>query len=76
MSALERAAEAFEEDGLDSADFALRAYAEGRADGVVGHRDVERGQDADYRVGLADGELEAFETELIAAIRKAMDGKR
>ena len=76
MSALERAAEAFEEDRLDSADFALQAYDEGRSDGVAGRRDRERGQDADYRVGLADGELEAFETDLIAAIRKAMDGKR
>jgi hypothetical protein len=76
VSALERAAEAFEEDGLDSADFALRAYDEGRADGVARRHDRERGGDADYRVGLADGELEAFEADLIAAIRKAMDGKR
>ncbi|WP_250008642.1 hypothetical protein [Actinoplanes sp. M2I2] len=61
---------------MDSADFALRAYDEGRADGVAGRRDHDRGQDTDYRVGLADGELEAFEADLIAAIRKAMDGKR
>ncbi|WP_250034958.1 hypothetical protein [Paractinoplanes maris] len=61
---------------MDSADFALQAYDEGRSDGAAGRLDRERVQDADYRVGLADGELETFEADLIAAIRKAMDGKR
>ncbi|GID28236.1 hypothetical protein [Paractinoplanes brasiliensis] len=60
---------------MDSADFALRAYDEGRADGVAGREDHARDSDADYRVGLADGQLAVFEADLIAAIRKAMDGK-
>ncbi|MBL7259349.1 hypothetical protein JKJ07_34045 [Actinoplanes sp. LDG1-01] len=60
---------------MDSADFALQAYDEGRADGVAGRKDHGRGDDPDYRVGLADGQLAVFEAELIAAIRKAMDGK-
>ncbi|MBM2616514.1 hypothetical protein JIG36_13200 [Actinoplanes sp. LDG1-06] len=60
---------------MDSADFALKAYDEGRADGVAGRKDLERTGDADYRVGLHDGQLAAFEADLIAAIRKAMDGK-
>ena len=61
---------------MDSADFALRAYDEGRADGLAKTSDAGRADDPDYRVGLVDGELAAFETDLIAAIRKAMDGKR
>jgi len=62
---------------MDSANFALQAYDEGRADGVAGRPDDERGRsDPDYGVGLADGQLEVFEKDLIAAIRKAMDGKR
>lgn len=60
---------------MDSADFALQAYDEGRADGVAGREDHERGSDPDYRVGLVDGQLATFENDLIAAIRKAMDGK-
>ncbi|HET6484628.1 MAG TPA: hypothetical protein VFG35_31935 [Actinoplanes sp.] len=61
---------------MDSADFALRAYDMGRSDGVAGHRDDGRAADPDYRVGVADGQLAVFEADLIAAIRKAMDGKR
>lgn len=61
---------------MDSADGSLRAYDEGRSDGEAGRRDEVRADDPDYRVGLVDGQLAAFETALIAAIRKAMDGKR
>ena len=70
---------------MDSADFALRAYDEGRADGMAKRENDGRAADPgdrvwlaadpDYRVGLADGQLAAFEEDLIAAIRKAMDGK-
>ena len=60
---------------MDSADSALRAYGDGRADGVAGRRDDTRTGDPDYRAGLTDGEVEAFEADLIAAIRKAMNGK-
>jgi hypothetical protein len=61
---------------MDSADASLRAYDDGRSDGEAGRHDDTRAEDADYRVGLVDGQLAAFETALIAAIRKAMDGKR
>ncbi|MGK5685055.1 hypothetical protein [Actinoplanes sp. URMC 104] len=57
---------------MDSADSALRAYGEGRADGAAGRRDETRTGDPDYRAGLTDGEVEAFEADLLAAIRRAM----
>ena len=60
---------------MDGTDLSLRAYGDGRADGVAGRTDHERTGDPDYRAGLVDGELEAFEVELVAAIRKAMDGR-
>ncbi|WP_127507140.1 hypothetical protein [Actinoplanes solisilvae] len=60
---------------MDSADSSLKAYDEGRSDGEAGRRCPERADDPDYRVGLVDGQLAAFEAALIAAIRKAMDGK-
>jgi hypothetical protein len=60
-------------------DDALRAYDEGRADGAARREDAGRAvhpeTGADYRVGLADGQLAVFESDLIAAVRKALDGK-
>ena len=57
-------------------DDALRAYDVGRADGLAGMRDHIMATDpdvgADYRTGLSDGQLELFEANLIAAIRKAL----
>jgi hypothetical protein len=57
-------------------DDALLAYDSGRADGIAGQRDAGRaehpGTGPDYRVGLVDGQLAAFETELLAAIRRAL----
>ncbi len=55
---------------------AIQAYTEGHADGVVGRPDPHRAGDpetgADYRTGLADGSLAAFETDLIDKIRRLM----
>jgi hypothetical protein len=57
-------------------DDALRAYEAGRADGIAGLRDqtmaTEPDVGADYRTGLADGQLEVFQEQLLAAIRKAL----
>jgi hypothetical protein len=57
-------------------DNALVAYGEGHADGRAGRRDAGRADDpatgADYRAGLADGQLAAFEHALVDAIRRAM----
>jgi hypothetical protein len=51
---------------------ALRAYESGRADGLAGRVEAGRAADPDYRVGVADGQLAAFESELIAVVRKAL----
>jgi hypothetical protein len=55
------------------------AYGEGHADGRAGRADADRAENpqtgADYQVGLADGQLAAFEDALVAAIRRAMGGK-
>ncbi|HEY0000021.1 MAG TPA: hypothetical protein VGB74_06180 [Actinoplanes sp.] len=60
-------------------DDALQAYDAGRADGSGGRHDTERaaepGTGADYLVGIVDGQMEAFEVDLIAAVRKALDAK-
>ena len=57
-------------------DDAFVAYGEGHADGRAGRGDAARADDpatgADYRVGLVDGQLAAFEDALVAAIRRAM----
>jgi hypothetical protein len=56
---------------------ALRAYESGRADGLAGNHDAGQADDPDYRVGVADGQLAVFETDLIAAVRQALgDGTR
>jgi hypothetical protein len=60
-------------------DDAFVAYGEGHADGKAGRSDAARAEDpgtgADYRVGLVDGQLAAFEDALVAAIRRAMGDK-
>jgi hypothetical protein len=55
-------------------DDALRAYGAGRADGLAGDADEGRLADPDYRTGLADGQLAKFESELVAAIKRALGG--
>jgi hypothetical protein len=60
-------------------DDAFVAYGDGHADGRTGRADAVRGEHpetgADYQVGVADGQLAAFEDALVAAIRKAMGDK-
>jgi hypothetical protein len=57
-------------------DDALAAYGAGHADGVAGRHDAEHAEHpqtgSDYRVGVVDGQLAAFEEALIDAIRRAM----
>jgi len=57
-------------------DDALLAYESGRADGLSGRHDAALAGDQrtgpDYRVGIVDGQLAAFEDALVAAIRRAM----
>jgi hypothetical protein len=58
---------------------ALRAYGAGRADGAAGRHDAALAEHPatgpDYRVGVADGQLEIFENDLIAAVRQALGAK-
>ncbi|GAA0505694.1 hypothetical protein Ade02nite_72050 [Paractinoplanes deccanensis] len=61
---------------MDSADSALRDYESGRADGLAGRgKDETLADNPDYLVGLVDGQVSAFEENLLAAIRRALDGK-
>ncbi|MDR7277846.1 hypothetical protein [Catenuloplanes atrovinosus] len=53
-------------------DDALTAYADGRADGLAGNPDDTRANDPDYQIGLYDGQVEIFENNLLAAVRKAL----
>jgi hypothetical protein len=57
-------------------DDALAAYGSGMADGLAGRTDAGRAEHprtgADYQVGVVDGQVAAFETALIDAIRRAM----
>jgi hypothetical protein len=77
VSALERGNTTRSGGIMDSADDALRAYENGRADGLAGKRkDEARAEDPDYLVGLVDGQVSAFEENLLAAIRRALDGKK
>jgi hypothetical protein len=61
-------------------DDALAAYDTGRTDGHAGHRDPDRADHPrtgpDYLVGVVDGQLAAFEEELVRAIRRALDTKQ
>ena len=58
-------------------DDAFAAYGAGHTDGEAGREDPAAAGDpttgADYRAGLLDGQVAAFETALIAAIREALD---
>ena len=57
-------------------DDALVAYDTGHADGGAGRDDAERATDPatgpDYRVGVLDGQVAAFEHALITAVRQAL----
>jgi hypothetical protein len=55
---------------------ALLAYAAGHEDGAVRRPDPQRAGDAetgpDYRVGVADGSLIAFQAELVDQVRRLL----
>ncbi|GAB7050881.1 hypothetical protein [Catenuloplanes indicus] len=53
-------------------DEALTAYADGHTDGLNGVRDETRDGDPDYRTGLHDGQVAAFERDLLAAVRRVL----
>jgi hypothetical protein len=57
-------------------DDALRAYGSGHADGLAGTPREDSARDpatgADYRTGLADGQLAKFEDDLVTAIWRAL----
>ncbi|GAA1604994.1 hypothetical protein [Actinoplanes couchii] len=56
---------------------AFAAYAAGHADGEAGVRSLVRSTDPetgpDYRVGVADGSVAAFQAQLLAEIRRLME---
>lgn len=56
---------------------AFAAYNAGHADGSAGLRSLSRSEDPetgpDYRVGVADGSVVAFQSELIAEVRRLLD---
>jgi hypothetical protein len=59
-------------------DDALQAYDAGRADGCAGRHDTGRAGEpstgADYLVGIVDGQMNAFEENLLTAVRAALEG--
>ncbi|WP_306207986.1 hypothetical protein [Actinoplanes sp. RD1] len=61
-------------------DDAIEAYTTGHADGAARQPDAARATDpatgADYRTGVVDGSVAAFETELLDKIRRLMRGDR
>ena len=58
-------------------DDALQAYNLGCEDGAAGHPVPERAEHPDtgpdYRIGVVDGRLAAFQAELTAEVRRALD---
>ena len=59
---------------------AFAAYTAGHHDGSAGVRDGSRADDpetgTDYRIGVVDGSVAAFQAELIAAVRRLLDEPR
>lgn len=55
---------------------ALVAYNAGRVDGAAGMRDAQLAGDpetgSDYRIGVVDGSVAAFQAELIAEVRRLL----
>ncbi|GIE77902.1 hypothetical protein Aph02nite_38520 [Actinoplanes philippinensis] len=56
---------------------AFAAYTAGHSDGSAGIRDGERANDpetgTDYRIGVVDGSVAAFQAELVAEVRRLLD---
>ncbi|MFC7527344.1 hypothetical protein [Actinoplanes sp. GCM10030250] len=54
----------------------FQAYNSGHADGVAGHQDQVRADHPetgpDYRVGVVDGSVAAFQAELVAQVRRLL----
>ena len=67
----------FEEAPMDEA---LVAYTAGHVDGAAGVRDGSRANDPetgqDYRIGVVDGSVAAFQAELVAEVRRLLDETR
>lgn len=61
-------------------DDSLQAYNAGHADGAVRHCDPVRAghpeTGPDYRVGVTDGSLAAFQAELLAEVRRIIGDPR
>ncbi|MEU4423004.1 hypothetical protein AB0F81_20450 [Actinoplanes sp. NPDC024001] len=61
-------------------DDSLQAYTDGRTDGAAGRRDQERADHPetgpDYRVGVVDGSVAAFQAELVAEVRRLLGDAR
>ncbi|WP_436527264.1 hypothetical protein [Actinoplanes sp. HUAS TT8] len=55
---------------------ALVAYNTGHADGAAGLRDAQLAEDpatgSDYRIGVVDGSVAAFQAELVAEVRRLL----
>ncbi len=55
---------------------AFVAYNAGHADGSAGRRDTRSAEDPetgpDYRIGVVDGSVAAFQAELIAEVRRLL----
>ncbi|GIF09365.1 hypothetical protein [Actinoplanes siamensis] len=56
---------------------AFQAYTAGHADGAAGRRDARLAEDpetgSDYRIGVVDGSVAAFQAELMAQVRRLLD---
>ncbi|GIE27008.1 hypothetical protein Ait01nite_000530 [Actinoplanes italicus] len=59
---------------------AFVAYNAGHTDGAAGVRDGSRANDPetgqDYRIGVVDGSVAAFQAELVAEVRRLLDETR
>jgi hypothetical protein len=59
---------------------AFAAYTAGHDDGAAGVRDGSRANDPetghDYRIGVVDGSVAAFQAELVAEVRRLLDETR
>ncbi|GAA2695382.1 hypothetical protein [Actinoplanes palleronii] len=55
---------------------AFLAYTAGHADGSAGRRDTHSAEDPetgnDYRIGVVDGSVAAFQAELVAEVRRLL----
>jgi hypothetical protein len=67
----------FEEAPMEEA---FAAYNAGHTDGSAGVRDGMRANDpdtgTDYRIGVVDGSVAAFQAELVAEVRRLLDETR